>query len=145
MPTLNITSQQMTAYEAARQDCFQQALINHLRENVGGSFAAQSDKELLGFIDKGIKRAKGYGATDNLAFGNFVVMAAMFGENFDTSSDYPWAQETLKSNTTMDGNTRIESLAEQFAFYLSTVKSDQGDNASPAEQDMSENTTGGIT
>jgi len=144
MPTLNITTQQITAFEAARLGDFRQALAKHLRETVGGAFATQSDEELCAFIDKGVKRAKAYGAADNLAFGNFVMMAATFGEDFDTSSDYPWAQETLKAKT-MDGNTRIESLAEQFSFYLSTVNDDQDDNASSVEQDTSESTTGGTS
>lgn len=136
MPAITITPKQMSAFEASRLDDFRQAMKKHLRETVGGAFASQSDDSLLAFINNGVKRAQAYGATENLAFGNFIVLAATFGDDFDTNSTYPWAQETLKGKAAMDGNTRIESLAAQFAFYLSNSSADQG----PSEQ-----TTGGVS
>lgn len=145
MPTLKITDKQMASYEAARLGDFRQAIAEHLRDEIGGVFASESNETLLAFIDKGIKRAQAYGATQNIAFGNFIVMMAKFGDDFDTNTAYPWAQETLKGKSSMDGDTRIESLAAQFAFFLSNSNNGQGEPTPPVGQNATGHTTGGAS
>ena len=125
MPSLHITTKQMSAFEAARFDDFRALMVKHLRETVGGPFTHQSDADLLAFIDAGVAHAKKYGATDNDAFGMFIVMLSEFGDGFDTDKNLPWIGQTLGDKSVKDANQRIRNLAAMCGFYLSNLDNDQ--------------------
>lgn len=121
MSALTITAKQMTAYEAARFEDFRALMVKHLREAVGGPFAHQTTEALLSYVDKGVTRAKSYGATQNDAFGLFITLMTELGDDFDVNNAYPWAQKTLKDTTVADPNQRIANLGAQCSFYLSNL------------------------
>lgn len=121
MPALHISTTQMTTFEAARFEDFRALMVKHLRETVGGPFAHQTTEALLSYIDQGVTRAKSHGATQNDAFGLFIMMMTEFGNDFDTNSAYPWAQKTLKDTAVKDPNQRITNLGAQCSFYLSNL------------------------
>jgi len=125
MPALHITTKQMTAFEAARFEDFRALMVKHLRETVGEPFTHQTNDALLSYIDQGVKRAKSYGATDNDAFGLFIVMLSEFGDDFDTDKNLPWIGQTLGDKSVKDANHRIRNLAAMCEFYLSNLDNDQ--------------------
>jgi len=121
MPALHISPTQMTAFEAARFEDFRALMVKHLRDTIGGPFAHQTTEALLSYIDKGVTRAKSYGATQNDAFGMFITLMTELGDDFDANSTYPWAQKTLKDTAVTDPNQRIANLGAQCSFYLSNL------------------------
>lgn len=121
MTTLQFSSKQETAFEQSRFQDFRTLMVKQLRETVGGTYALQSDEQLLAYIDKGIAHAKKYGATENDAFGMFIIILTEFGDDFDTNGEYLWASKTLKDSAVKDPNQRVRNLVAQCGFYLSNL------------------------
>jgi len=129
MPGLQITPTQLKSMEAARLEYFRTDMVKHLREDVAGAFAKQSDQQLLAYIDKGIKRAQAYGATDNDAFGLFIMLMTELGDDFDSNPAYPWAKQGLSNTAVKDATVRIRNVVAACSFYLSNLSNDANETA----------------
>lgn len=121
MTQLQLTQKQLTGFDDSRFQDFRELMVKHLREQVGGDFATQSDDDLLKYVDTGVTKAKSYGATENEAFGMYIVMMTEFGDDFDSNSEYPWAQDSLTDKTVKDANDRIRNTVSLCSFYLSNL------------------------
>ena len=121
MTQLQLTQKQLTEFDDSRFQDFREFMVKHLRDQVGGDFTTQSDDDLLKYVDAGITKAKSYGATENEAFGMYIVMMTEFGDDFDDNSEYPWAKDSLTDKTVKDANDRIRNTVALCSFYLSNL------------------------
>lgn len=123
MPTLQLSTKQMDAFDDTQLQGFRIAMAQHLRESAGDIFSGQTDQQVLDYIDKGITRAKAYKATEIYAFGMFISVMVMLGDDFDTSGKYPWAQDALKDTSIKDPNARMDNLMVQCTAYFDATDS----------------------
>ncbi len=121
MTQLQLTQKQLTGFDDSRFQDFRELMVKHLREQVGGDFATQSDDDLLKYVDTGVTKAKSYGATENEVFGMYIIMMTEFGDDFDSNSEYPWAKDSLTDKTVKDANDRIRNTVSLCSFYLSNL------------------------
>jgi hypothetical protein len=85
----------MLAFEEDQNRRFEDEMVRHI-----GSFSPKTWEQLgeqgvRGTIAKGIERARDYGFTKRGPMRFYLEMMFMFGPDFDTDPEHPWAREIL--------------------------------------------------
>lgn len=112
MPTFQITTEQMNAFDKASLKEFRNSMLAELRDLAYDTFIDKTDEEVLAYIDGGIERAqKKYGATEEYAYAMFIFAMTLMGQDFDDpKGKYPWVASALNDQTFPDKNNRIENM-----------------------------------
>jgi hypothetical protein len=131
MTKLQISSQQMNAFDQSMLKEFRIFMLDQLRESAQDVFAGQTDQDILDYVDKGITRAQSYGADQQAAYGMFISACVLLGDDFDTNGKYPWAEAALKDPEFADANARMDNLMVQVALYFDAT--DVGEEGSENE------------
>ena len=80
----------------------------HLKKYFPQRCEAQGDARLRDTIERGIRRAAGYGITTEREACKFIHLMIVFGRDFDTDPRHSWAREILR--TANSPRARVELL-----------------------------------
>lgn len=111
----------MQAFEDAALRRFETEMVRHL-----GKFA-RKHSEILGeegvrkVIRLGIERAMEYGLTNRGPMRSYIELMFMFGSDFDTDPQLPWAAEILGDKDEKDEMKRADRLFAKATAFLDVV------------------------
>jgi len=112
---------QITVFEKNAYTCFEDDMVEHLRSFAGKHCEVIGEKKVRETIQSGIERAKKYDLTNRGPVRFFIEMMFMFGSEFDTDPQYPWAVDILNDDTIPGQMFRAERLYDEMILYLDNV------------------------
>jgi hypothetical protein len=118
---LNIRPGQMEAFEQAAQRRFENDMAAHLRKFAPRHCKILDEEALRTIIRLGIERARKYGFTNVGPVRLFLELMFLFGSDFDTDPQLPWAAEVLADKAIKDQASRAESLYAKTTDFLGKV------------------------
>jgi hypothetical protein len=92
---LTIRAEQMSVLIAAGEVQTETRAMCHLKNCIAESCALIGEADLLKIIRWGRRRSRGYGIEREYDFFRYLNLMFMFGVEFDTSPQYPWAARIL--------------------------------------------------
>lgn len=116
-----IRQEQIDAFRQAALQQFEDEMVEHLKEFAPRHWKVMGEQDGRKAIRLGIERAEKYGFTNRGPVRFYIELMFMFGSDFDTDPQYPWAREVLKSPTEMDQMLRADQLYERMEEYSSKV------------------------
>jgi hypothetical protein len=117
---LVIRKEQFDKFRAQAMRVFEAEMSDHLREFSPPLCQTLSDEQLLAAVRYGIARAEKNGFDMRGPVRLWLENALVFGSDFDTDPQYPWAAEII-GNLEMIQMHRAESLFEKTVDYRRTV------------------------
>lgn len=122
-----INNNQIRALDEHAMRAFEQQLVAHAKTFAPRLVQTTSDEGLLLIVQNGISRAKKYGFTNQGPVRFYLELMLMFGSDFDTDPQLPWATEVLKSDTVIVNQmTRADNLHGEMLAYLDAVSGPEG-------------------
>ena len=112
---LTIRNDQMSVFSEASVKEFSDWTLVHLRKFFP-KYRAASDYTLRELIEYGIARARVYRVTARREVCRYIDLMAVFGRDFDTDPQLPWAAEILQHPGF--GATRIPRLMDSAQKHL---------------------------
>ncbi|HEY3836200.1 MAG TPA: hypothetical protein VGL72_06495 [Bryobacteraceae bacterium] len=112
-----ITAQQMRVLASSTEVQTEDRALRHLQNCVPEVCAALSEAELRTIIAWGRRRSKQYGIEKEYDFFRYLNLMFMFGFEFDTASQYPWAIRTLTKKG--HPSARIDLLMDYAMLHCS--------------------------
>ena len=94
---LTMRSDQMALLAASGEAQVEDRARAHLKSCIPDSCALLSDDELRHIIRWGRRRSRQYGIEREFDFFRYLNLMFMFGLQFDTNPEYPWAKQSLTS------------------------------------------------
>ncbi len=92
---LTIRAEQMAAFATLGEVKIGERALLHLRNCIPEVCSALSESELREIVSWGRRRSRGYGIEREYDFFRYLNLMFMFGFEFDTARQYPWASRTL--------------------------------------------------
>lgn len=114
--TLTIKKDRICALDKELTKDFKPFAIEQLRAFFPDAFLGQSDEEIGAYVDKGVERAKSYGANTNDAFGLFLALTVLFDVptmTFDKNPQFKWLEDALKDKAIENPDERMKN-----AYFL---------------------------
>ena len=118
---LVISNEQMQTMSEFSLDEFENELVEHIKKFAPKHSEVITDDVVREVVRLGIERAKNYGFTNRGPVRFYVEMMCMFGSDFDTDFQLPWAEGTLKNETIKDQMQRGDILHDKMLEYLEAV------------------------
>ena len=118
---LVIRKEQMAVLEEYAQQGFERELAEHLKEFAPKHSAAIGNGGVREVVELGIERSGGYGFTNHGPVRFYVEMMCMFGSDFDTDPQLPWAEGVLKNDAITDQMERADALFDKMTEYEEQV------------------------
>lgn len=117
---MEIRQEQMDVLaEAARRD-FENQLVLHVQEFSPRSFEILGEPVVREVVQAGMARAEEYGFTNRGPVQFYIELMFMFGSDYDTDPQYPWAHEIL-SDADGDQMVRADRLYEESMDFVQKV------------------------
>ena len=98
--------------------------LAHLRNCIPEVCATLSETELREIVHWGRKRSRRYGIEREYDFFRYLNLMFMFGFEFDTDPQYPWAARTLNANS-MRPVAKIDLLMDHALLLCSQNRQEQ--------------------
>src|ERR1700726_163908 len=114
---LTIRDAQMAVLAQANDSQTEDRALDHLRNCIPEVCAALSETELRGIVRWGRKRSRRYGIEGEVDFFRYLNLMFMFGFEFDTNPQYPWAMRTLMAAA--KPSARIDLLIDYAMLFCS--------------------------
>ena len=92
---LVIRDQQMQAFAQNAKKQFEAETVPHISRFAPRQFEILGEKTIGQIVSLGIERAEKYGFTNRGPVRFYIELMFMFGSDFDTDPQYPWAAELL--------------------------------------------------
>lgn len=103
-----IRTEQMVQMEKYAERAFESEMANHLREFAPARTQSMGDESLKTMVRAGLSKARGHGFTVRGSVRLYLDLMCVFGSDFDTDPQYPWAAEVHnESGTEMDRADRL--------------------------------------
>lgn len=118
---LKIRESQKQVLEEAASRNFEGELIQHIKEFAPKHSEVIGDRGVREVVQTGIKRARQYGFTKRGPIRFYVELMFMFGSDFDTDFQLPWAAGVLKNDLIEDEMQRADILHEQMLEYVRQI------------------------
>lgn len=118
---LNIRTGQMRVFEKAAADRFEDELVNHFKQFAPKHSAVIGEAGVRQVIRLGRARANKYGFTYRGPVRFYVEMMFMFGSDFDTDPQLPWAAAILNRSAASDQLRRADRLYDKTGVYLKKI------------------------
>lgn len=115
-----IRHDQMAHFRAATMRRFEAEMCEHLRQFSLPLCKSLSDEQLLAAVKYGIERAGTHGFDMRGPVRLWLENALVFGSDFDTDPQYPWAAEIIGKSDIIQMH-RAERLYEKTVEYRRTV------------------------
>jgi hypothetical protein len=94
---LVIHRDQMSVFHNATRNAFEYEMLAHLRDFSPNLFAATGEEQMHQAVQVGIDAAAAHGLTFRGPVRLYLELQLLFGSQFDTDPQYPWAAEILRS------------------------------------------------
>jgi hypothetical protein len=122
---LTISSSQIAQLEEIALVQFQADMVRHLVEFSPQLCATLDVRQLRIAVNRGINKAHGYGFTHRGPVRLYLELVSIFGSQFDTDPQYPWAAQILRDESTPQ-MLRAERLYDETLGFHSKVIGSQG-------------------
>lgn len=106
-------------------DMFERALLEHVNQFFPDHCAAVGPEQLREVVLSGVQAAKNYGLTEAPDVCQYIDLMFIFGRDFDTNPDFPWAKQILTDESLQDASQKISRLTEAAGTFLQSAQ--QGD------------------
>lgn len=116
-----IREAQIEALRLSTLRAFEDEMVEHLARFSPPLFKAVGPEQLREVIRSGMKRAAGYGITLRGPVRLYLELMLLFGSQFDTDPQYPWAAEVLKGQEIPSQMQRAERLYRKTVEYRERV------------------------
>jgi hypothetical protein len=107
---LAVRAAQIAALSQAEVQKFEDWMIAHIRQFFSKQCGALQESQLRELIQYGIKRAANHGIVSERDVCKFIDLMIVFGRDFDTDKQLPWAGRILANRRT--ARSKIRSLYE---------------------------------
>jgi hypothetical protein len=118
---LVIRKEQMNVFEEYAQKGFERELVEHVKDFAPKHAAAIGDAGVREAVRLGLERANAHGFSNRGPVRFYVEMMCMFGSDFDTDAQIPWAGGTLKNEMMTDQMERADALFDKMTEYEEEV------------------------
>ena len=118
---LVIRNNQITTLEEFSLNDFENELVGHCQKFAPKHSEVIEESGVREVVRLGITRAENYGLTNRGPVRFYVEMMFMFGSDFDTDFQMPWAQGVLNNEAIADQTQRADILHDKMAEYLEQV------------------------
>ncbi len=118
---LVIRDQQMQAFAQNAKKQFEAATVSHISRFAPGQVEILGEKTIGQIVSLGIERAEKYRFTNRGPVRFYIELMFMFGSDFDTDPQYPWAAEVLGGSDAADQMTRADRLYRKTMHYIEMV------------------------
>jgi hypothetical protein len=118
---LVIRNEQMEAFRKAAMLAFEGEMLVHLRDFSPPLFKTAGDDQMRRVVRLGIERAKTHGLTFRGPVRLYLELMLLFGSDFDTDPQYPWATEVLTNGSLGSEIQRADLLFDRTRDYRSKV------------------------
>lgn len=124
---LQIRAKQMEVFERAAAESFEEELISHFRRFSPRHSEVIETAGVRRTVRLGLKRARKYGLTCRGPVQFYIEMMYMFGSDFDTDPQIPWAGGMLEMATDAGQVERADRLYDKTTAYLARVSGPDGE------------------
>jgi hypothetical protein len=118
---LVIRKEQMEVFEQAALRTFEDQMVEHLKEFAPKHCEVLGESGVRQVVRLGMERARRYGFTNRGPVRFYLESMFLFGSDFDTDPQLPWAGEILKDPTIWDQTVRADRLYDRVMDYLNQV------------------------
>lgn len=118
---LVIRKEQMAVLEEYAQQGFERELVEHVKDFAPKHSAAIGDEAVREVVRLGIERSGNYGFSNRGPVRFYVEMMCMFGSDFDTDPQLPWAESVLKNEAVTDQMEKADALFDKMTEYDEAV------------------------
>lgn len=118
---MRIRREQFEALTLAARDSFEREMMTHLKQFSPRHCEVTGDEAVKTVIRRGMDSSKKYGFTQRGPIRLYLEMMFMFGSEFDTDPQLPWARERLVDQAYFDPMDRAEALYCRASEYLREV------------------------
>jgi hypothetical protein len=132
---LVIRREQMEVFRQAILAAFENEMVAHSKDFSPRLCEVIGEEQLRVAIRRAMGRAGGHGLTERGPVRLFIELMFLFGSDFDTDPQYPWAAKFLQSSE--DQMQRAERLYERTLDYQDKVSGPDAANTRKALEDLS--------
>jgi len=118
---LIVRSEQMQTMERFALEEFENEMVEHIKAFAPKHSEVIKDEGVREVVRLGIERSEKYGFTNRGPIRFYIEMMCMFGSDFDTDFQLPWAEGTLRNEVIKDQMQRADILHDQMTEYLDRV------------------------
>lgn len=116
-----INEKQMAGFKAAALTNFESEMVTHCSEFSPRLYTVLGEAQVRSVVHQALERAALYGFTHKGPVRLFIDMTLLFGSDFDTDPQYPWAQMVLIETGSIPQMKRAEHLHKKAADYIEKV------------------------
>ena len=114
---LKIRAEQMDAFSAYMRKQFEDRMVEHLRSRFPRAVRHMQEEELRELVRKGVKRAEGYGVTQEFDVRRYLECTVEHGADFDVNPATAWAGKILSAEG-LSGSAKMDRIDEYETFAL---------------------------
>src|SRR5438128_1655429 len=118
---LRIRPEQLETMRQSSLKAFEDYMVTHLRGFIPRLDQVLGEVGMRKVIRYGIEKAKTYGFTTRACVRFYIETILLFGAEFDTDPQYPWAKEILTNEKIIDQMVRGDVLCVKAGEYLDQV------------------------
>ena len=118
---LIIRKEQMEAFEQSAIRNFENEMVRHMKKFSPLHCKVIGDNGVREVIRLGIDRAEKYSLTNRGPVRFYIELMFMFGSDFDTDPQLPWAGKILNDPMAMDQMEQADQVHEKTTDYLDNV------------------------
>ena len=107
---LQINSYQESVFDQSTLADYIQRMLIHVEQFFPEEYAELGEENTRLLITKCIEQAKAYELVSERDVCLFIDLWVVFGEYFETTTEYHWASEMLSDEDTPDPSMRIDSV-----------------------------------
>jgi DNA-directed RNA polymerase subunit F len=134
---MKIRSEQIEVFEQAAVRNFEDEMVAHLAEFSPELFKVIKEEQMREATRGGISAAAKYGLTFRGPVRTYLELMLLFGSQFDTDPQYPWAAEILTDQDSAPQMARAERLFEITLDYQEKVSGPDAANTRKALKELS--------
>jgi hypothetical protein len=132
---LTIRKAHLQAFESAMAGAFEREMVAHSQAFSPRLCAVIGEEQLRVVLRRALEHAKGYGFTMRGALRLYIELTFLFGSDFDSDPQYPWAARILTAQG--DEMRRAEILYGETLRYQELVSGVEGVNTRSALERLS--------
>ena len=118
---LVIRDEQIQAFALNAGNQFEAQTVRHISRFASRQFELLGEKTISQIVRLGIDLAEKHGFTNRGPARFYVELMFMFGSDFDTDPQYPWAAEVLSGEGPGDQRDRADQLYQKTMGYIEKV------------------------
>jgi len=118
---LKIRKEQIDVFEQAALCNFEDLMVEHLKQFAPKHAEVLGEPRVRQVITLGMERARKYGFTNQGPVRFYLELMFMFGSDFDTDPQLPWAHETLKDAVSSNQMALADELYDKAMDYFNRV------------------------